>query len=50
MKEKAERRHTSSTLVLLAALNEEEGIYYTLRELRRYLKGSKLLVVDGYSK
>jgi glycosyltransferase involved in cell wall biosynthesis len=50
MKEKAERHHTPSTLVLLAALNEEEGIYYTLRELKRFLKSSHFLVVDGCSK
>jgi glycosyltransferase involved in cell wall biosynthesis len=49
MKEKAERHPASSTLVLLAALNEEEGIYYTLSELRRYLKDSQVLVVDGCS-
>jgi glycosyltransferase involved in cell wall biosynthesis len=49
MKEKAKRHHTPSTLVLLAALNEEDGIYYTLRELKRYVKGSQFLVVDGCS-
>ena len=49
MKEKAEGHHFPSTLVLLAALNEEKGIYYTLMELRQYLKGSKFLVIDGNS-
>ena len=39
-----------STLVLVAALNEEEGISLTLAELRQFLVGSKFLVVDGNSR
>ena len=38
-----------STLVLVAALNEEEGIGPTLAEIRQYLGCSHLLVVDGNS-
>ncbi len=44
---------TSSTLVLLAALNEEEGIGYTITELKHYLNDFRtphFLVVDGHSK
>jgi glycosyltransferase involved in cell wall biosynthesis len=39
----------SSTLVLVAALNEEDGISLTLAELKRYVGGSKFVVVDGHS-
>jgi dolichol-phosphate mannosyltransferase len=39
-----------STLVLVAALNEEEGIRLTLEELRQYVAGSRFLVVDGNSR
>ena len=38
-----------SVLVLVAALDEEEGIRRTLAELKHYLPDSKLLVVDGNS-
>jgi len=38
-----------SILVLLAALNEEKGIYHTLAELKQHLRISKFLVVDGNS-
>jgi glycosyltransferase involved in cell wall biosynthesis len=38
-----------STLVLVAALNEENGIRLTLAELKRYLADSHFLVVDGHS-
>ena len=35
---------------MIAAVNEEEGIGPTLRDLRKYLSGSNFLVVDGFSK
>jgi glycosyltransferase involved in cell wall biosynthesis len=38
-----------STLVIVAALNEEQGIGATLEELRQFLGDVKLLVVDGRS-
>jgi len=38
-----------STQVILAALNEEEGIGLTISELRAYLGSSRFLVVDGRS-
>jgi glycosyltransferase involved in cell wall biosynthesis len=38
-----------STQVILAALNEEEGIGLTISELRAYLGRSRFLVVDGRS-
>lgn len=38
-----------STLVLLATLNEEQGIGPTLRELRYYLQKPFMLVIDGRS-
>ncbi len=37
-------------LVLIAALNEEEGIGLTLEELRNHISNSHILVVDGFSK
>lgn len=40
---------SSSVLVVIAALNEEEGIGPCLRELREFMKESKLLIVDGNS-
>lgn len=42
----------SSTLVLMAALNEEEGIGLTIKEVKQYLTGlvkTHYLVVDGKS-
>lgn len=39
-----------STLVLMAALNEEEGIGLTIEELKRHLPSSQILVVDGKSR
>jgi len=45
-----EKRPNPSILVLIAAVNEEEGIGPTLRDLRKYLSGSSFLVVDGFSK
>ncbi len=38
-----------STLVLVAALNEEKGLELTLSELKKHVDASKLLVVDGNS-
>jgi glycosyltransferase involved in cell wall biosynthesis len=39
----------NSTLVLLAALNEEKGIGPTIKEVKRFVETSSLLVVDGHS-
>jgi len=45
-----ERKHSSSFIsVVVAALNEEEGIGPTLEELRKVLNDPYLLVVDGNS-
>ena len=41
--------NVSSTQVIIAALNEEEGIGPTISELKQYLGETKLLVVDGNS-
>lgn len=49
MLEKGESHRIPSTLVLLAALNEEEGIRLTLAELKQYLGSARFLVVDGNS-
>ena len=38
-----------SVQVIIAALNEEEGIGPTIAELKDYLYGAKFLVVDGNS-
>jgi dolichol-phosphate mannosyltransferase len=38
-----------STQVIIAALNEEEGIGLTIAELQKYLCEAKFLVVDGNS-
>ena len=40
----------AAILVLMAALDEEEGIGHTLMELRQYLRDPHVLVVDGNSK
>lgn len=40
----------SSTEVIIAALNEEEGIGHTISELNQTLKNPRILVVDGRSK
>jgi glycosyltransferase involved in cell wall biosynthesis len=40
----------SAVLVVVAALNEEEGIGPTIAELRRYLENPWILVVDGNSR
>lgn len=39
-----------SMLVLMAALNEEEGIGLTLSELNQYLHNYRVLVIDGNSR
>ncbi len=38
-----------STQVIIAALNEEEGIGHTIYELNKTLKNTLILVVDGKS-
>ena len=40
---------TPSTQVVIAALNEEEGIGPTISELKKTLKHPRILVVDGKS-
>jgi glycosyltransferase involved in cell wall biosynthesis len=49
MTEKVDAHCTPSTLILVAAFNEEEGIGLTLRELKKYVANSHFLVVDGKS-
>ena len=49
MKARGKSDHAPSILVLVAALNEEEGIGPTLAELRECLPCSAFLVVDGRS-
>ena len=44
-----EGQRESEILVLIAALNEEEGIGLTLKELKGFLCATKFLVVDGNS-
>jgi dolichol-phosphate mannosyltransferase len=46
---KGEVQGTPSTQVIIAALNEEEGIGLTISELNKTLKNSRILVVDGRS-
>jgi glycosyltransferase involved in cell wall biosynthesis len=46
--EKGEEDHPS-VLVIVAALNEEEGIGPTIAELREFVARSRILVVDGKS-
>jgi len=41
--------HSSSTQVVIAALNEEQGIGLTIAELKDKLDSSHILVVDGHS-
>lgn len=38
-----------STQIIIAALNEQEGIGPTITELQEYLQNPKILVVDGWS-
>jgi glycosyltransferase involved in cell wall biosynthesis len=40
----------SPVLVIVAALDEEEGIGVTIAELRQYLENPRILVVDGNSR
>ena len=47
--EKRELKSTLSTQVLIAALNEEEGIGLTISELNKTLNNPLILVVDGRS-
>jgi dolichol-phosphate hexosyltransferase len=42
-------QRTPSTQVIIAALNEEEGIGLTISELKKTLKNPRILVVDGKS-
>jgi glycosyltransferase involved in cell wall biosynthesis len=46
---KAQKQDLFSTQVIIAALNEEEGIGLTIAELMDTLEGSRVLVVDGRS-
>jgi glycosyltransferase involved in cell wall biosynthesis len=46
---KAEKEGLFSTQVIIAALNEEEGIGLTITEIMDTVKGSRVLVVDGRS-
>ena len=43
------KQKSSSIIVLLAALNEEQGIGATIEELKYFLDDFKLLVIDGQS-
>ena len=47
--EQRELKSTPSTQVLIAALNEQEGIGLTISELNKTLINSRILVVDGRS-
>jgi glycosyltransferase involved in cell wall biosynthesis len=47
--EKGESRNSLSIQIIIAALNEEEGIGPTIAELKEYLYNAKILVVDGNS-
>lgn len=38
-----------STQVIIAALNEEEGIGLTIAEIKEYIASAKILVIDGKS-
>jgi len=42
-------RHNLSTQVIIAALNEEEGIGFTISEIKTHLGNARILVVDGRS-
>jgi len=43
------KQKSSSIIVFLAALNEEQGIGSTIEELKYFLGDAKLLVIDGHS-
>jgi glycosyltransferase involved in cell wall biosynthesis len=47
--EKGESKYTPSTQVIIAALNEEEGIGPTITEMKDTLGDARILVVDGRS-
>ena len=47
--EKLEKAENRSAFVIIAALNEAEGIGHTITELRQYLEKPWILVVDGKS-
>jgi dolichol-phosphate mannosyltransferase len=47
---KKAKQNAPSTQVLIAAINEEEGIGHTIAELNKTLGNPKILVVDGRSK
>ncbi len=47
--ENGEENERLSTQVIIAALNEEEGIGLTIAELQDYLGSARILVVDGNS-
>jgi len=42
--------HSPSILVLMAALNEEQGIGPTLEDIKKNVPNSHIIVVDGFSK
>ena len=46
---KGEFQGTPSTQVLIAALNEEEGIGLTITEMQMHLDNTSVLVIDGRS-
>jgi dolichol-phosphate mannosyltransferase len=48
--EKGEKNGTIAAQVIIAALDEEEGIGLTIAELKEYLDGPRILVVDGRSR
>jgi len=41
--------HSGATQVIIAALNEEQGIGPTITELQEYIQAERILVVDGNS-
>ena len=47
--EEGEKQYSTSTIVLIAALNEEEGIRHTLAELKKNVERAEFIVVDGNS-
>ncbi len=50
MSDNRENQLSPSILVLVAALDEKEGIRLTLTELKKYLANSHFVVVDGHSR
>jgi cellulose synthase/poly-beta-1,6-N-acetylglucosamine synthase-like glycosyltransferase len=48
--EKQELQNTSNTQVIIAALNEEEGIGLTITEMMDVLDNPQVIVIDGKSK